>query len=267
VKMFIALALAGLLASTAVATVSVQVYRADEQTPLEWADPNIPAIYQDIMVGTRLTFFVVSDTAEAFWSGGLQLSWEDWNRGALTGREYDPNTANCDGCILPAAGPDAYFRQMQGDDARFSLSTLSAEAGEWFLFDYRVRALGACNIGLYGLEAGELPPGYDPSFGDPPRADYIWLQALSFNHVPTRDFDGDCVVNFADFALWANQWHQTIEADPNQGAADPNMAVRSDLNADDAVNVPDLTLFCNFWLDRPDVPEPAFEPNLPDDAL
>ncbi len=44
------LALAGLLASTALATLSLQVYRADEQTPLLPADPNIPDVYQDIMV-------------------------------------------------------------------------------------------------------------------------------------------------------------------------------------------------------------------------
>lgn len=275
VKMFIALALAGLLASTAVATVSVQVYRADEQTPLEWADPNIPDVYRDIMVGTRLTFFVVSDVNEALWAGGIQVSWNDWDRGTLTGRGYNEISWNYDGSIFMSSGPRTYVQDAPNADAmHLSLNVDTALAGEWIVLDYYAQAVGTCNIGVYGSEPGELPLGYKPIFGDPPASQCVWIQALSFNHVPTRDFNGDCVVNFTDFALWAHQWHETIEADPNMGevdpnlgAADPNVAIPGDLNTDDTVNVSDLALFCDFWLDRPDLPEPALEPDLPDDAL
>lgn len=259
-RTFILLLLAGLLASTALATVTVQVYRADEQTPLEWADPNVTDVYQDIMVGTRLTCFVVSDVDEAMWSGGMQLSWDDWSRGNLAGRDCNAISRDFDGSILPASGQETYIYESPSSGGMcLSLGVDTALAGEWIVLDYHAKALGTCHIDLYGFEPGELPPSYEPSWGDPPPAESVWLQVLSFNHVPTRDFDGDSVVNFTDFALWANQWHKTI-------AADPNMAIPGDLNANNAVNVSDLALFCAFWLERTDVPERDCEPNTSDVA-
>jgi len=260
VRTFIFLALAGLLTSTALAAVSVQVYRADERTPLEWADPNIPDVYQDIMVGTRLTLFVVSDANATTWSGGLQQSWDDWSKGPLAGRGYREITRNYDGSILPASGQETYiYKSPSSDGMCLSLSVDTALAGEWIVLEYHAQTLGTSNIGVYGIEPGELPPGYHPILGDPPPGRSVWIQGLSFNHVPTRDYDGDSVVNFADFALWANQWQETI-------VPDPNMATPGDLNADDAVNTADLALFCDFWLERAGAPEPACEPNTVDAA-
>ena len=266
-RTFVFPVLAGLLASTALATVTVQVYRADEQTPLEWADPNVPDVYQDIMVGTRLICFVVSDVNEAMWSGRMHSSWDDWSLGTLAARDYNEISCNYDGSILPASGQETYIYESPSSDGMcLSLGVDTALAGEWIVLDYHAKALGTCHIGLYGLVPGDLPPGYDPRLDDPPPASAGWIQGLSFNHVSTRDFDGDSVVNFTDFALWASQWHGTIAADPNMAMPDPNMAIPGDLNADDAVDVSSLALFCKFWLERTDVPERDCEPNTPDVA-
>ena len=88
------IALVGFLASSALAGVSAHVYRADEVTPLAWADPNVPDVYAEIMVGTRLSVFINSDAPESSWSGGTFMSWEDWDRGILAGRDYDEDAGS-----------------------------------------------------------------------------------------------------------------------------------------------------------------------------
>jgi hypothetical protein len=191
----------------------------------------------------------------------MHFSWDDWSPAILTGRGYNQITRNYDGSILPASGQRTYIYQMLSGNAMYlTLSVNTALAGEWIVLDYRAQALGTCRIGVFADSPGELPPGYHPILGDPPSPEAVWIQALSFNHVPSRDFDSDSLVNFADFALWASQWRETI-------AADPNMAIPGDLNADETVNVSDLALFCDFWLERTDLPEPACEPNIPDETL
>ncbi len=252
----------GLLASASWAGVSLQVYRADEQTPLALADPNEPGIYEDIMVGTHLIFVIGSDTPVDWWSGGLWLSWDDWAVGKIAGRVYNPETGNYDGSILPA-DVEAYVNQtedLQGTTLSLSIMDPLWEpiAGEWFVLDYHAREVGPCIVGLYSSEPaidthGDLDP-VPP--GDAPY-DSFWIQGLTFHHVPSRDYDGNMVVNFADFALWAEQWQQTMTA------GDPNAIPPGDLNDDAFVDTADLTLFCEYWLERTDIAAPA-DPNRVD---
>ena len=49
--------------SIAAGEVSTRVCLSDANTPLELADPNIPFVYRDIMVGTKLTIIVDSNIA------------------------------------------------------------------------------------------------------------------------------------------------------------------------------------------------------------
>jgi hypothetical protein len=256
-----------LLASTSFAAVSVHVYRADEQTPLKWVDPNIPDVYRDIMVGTRLTLFVVSDTALPSWSGGLRIRWDDWNRGTVAARGYNEDTSNYEGSILPACGLDYGFVSNSPDDSsvKFSLATFDPCAvGGWFVLDYCAEAVGTCIVGVFGVQADEIPDEINPQYRDePPPAGKVWTQFLSFNHVPSRDYDGDSTVNFVDFALWADQWREISLSDPN--APDPiapNTPVTSDLNADGTVGLADLGLFCEYWLERTDIVELRPDPNV-----
>ena len=80
-KKLLVLVLAVALTSVAAAKVWVTVYQYDGKTPLAAVDANHPDVYRDIMVGTRLTLVISSDTADK-WSGNLELSWDD----ALTPR-------------------------------------------------------------------------------------------------------------------------------------------------------------------------------------
>ena len=264
-KAFIGPVLVGLLASAAMGAVSVQVYRADEITPLEWADPNVPDVYEDIMVGTRLTLFLVSDAPASTWSGGLQISLDDWTRGTLSGKGYDPNARSYDDSVLPAAGLDTYIRLVHDGndtDPHFSLAVDDALVGEWFVLDYNAQALGTCGVGVYSVEdSDELPPDHEiwPGY-DPPAAQAVWVQGLLLNHVPSRDYDGDSIVNFVDFALWAERWQETL-------AADPNAVLVGDLDANGRLDVSDLASFCEFWLERTDVPEALVDPNSLNNAL
>ena len=246
--------LIGVLASSVLGGISARVYHADEATPLPWVDPNIPDVYREIMVGTRLTLFVSSDTPRKFWGGGLWMSWEDWDKGTLAGRDYNDETVNLEGSILEAAGEDAFIMDLPSTPGmRFGLGIASANPGEWFILDYHAQTLGTCTMGLYSLEGGEV----DPATGNLTQLpEQVWLQELAFNHVPSRDYNDDKIVNFADFALWAGQWQGAIPADPNATAS-------ADLNGDETVDIMDLPLFYDYWLERTDIAERAPEPNLP----
>jgi len=251
VKASFAPILAGLLASSVLAGVSAHVYRADEITPLAWADPNIPDVYQDIMVGTRLTIFIGSDTAVSSWNGGLRMSWEDWDRGIFSGRNHNEDTGSYDGSILVAAGDNALVSHYYGSSgARVEMIVTSGTVGEWVVLDYHAMAIGTCDVRLYSVEPMKGMPG------DWPPSETFWIQELAFSHVAPRDYDDDDIVNFEDFALLANQWHGAAPADPNETLA-------PDLNADNVVDITDLALFCEYWLERTDIEESVSEPNGP----
>jgi hypothetical protein len=57
--------------------------------------------------------------------------------------------------------------------------------GDWFVIDYYAEQVGACDVGLYNLSVGYSVP----------------IETLAFTQVPSRDFNGDTVVNFKDLAL------------------------------------------------------------------
>ena len=262
-----------LLASTAWAAVSAHVFRADEITPLPWADPNAPDVYQDIMVGTRLAIFIISDEPGG-WNGQLWHPHEEAAIGAVSGREGDPNTRNCEGSLLPLThqkkGALVYGFEIENGPALVLICTAETPPGEWFVVDYHARTVGTCNLGLYG--SGVVPDPVDPGIWFPPSLDrqaseYNILQALAFNHVAPRDFSQDTVVNFVDFALLARAWRSGAP-DPNQFEpalpVDPNTPLSPDLNADDTVDLADLALFSAYWLERTDVNQPATDPNTLD---
>jgi hypothetical protein len=85
------------------------------------------------------------------------------------------------------------------------------------------------------------------------------IQTLSFTHVPSRDFNGDTIVNFQDLALLASHWGS--KADPNS----PDAAF--DLNADRRIDLGDLALFSEYWLERTDCSKAATNPNKPAPSL
>ncbi len=240
---FFALAAIVVIAPLAAAKVRTAVYRCDETTPLALVDPNRPGVYRDIMVGTRLVIVVSSDTGGQ-WQGQLWLSWDDAEFATLSARgpTIIPGTfvPNYKGSCLEAAGeqPGVWaFEDTAGTGFDFMATYdpgipgfRAAVPGEWFIFDYRAERVGSCDVGLYGLFVSPDTP----------------IEMLSFTHVPSRDFDGDTIVNFEDFALFAGRWRATIDEDPNSPAA------VFDLNSDSRVDTDDLALFSEYCLERID---------------
>jgi len=249
-RVLAAIALSVILASLASAEVFVKAYRCDGKTPLAPKDPNTPRVYSDIMVGTRLVLVVSSDEPRKRnpWWGGLQSTWDNWERGRLAGRGYDPNegSLNYSGSCLPAAGRSPLvtfveYPELDLNRVGFDLTTYpDALAGDWFVLDYIAEEVGTCDVGLFD---------YALSFDVP-------KETLSFTHVPSRDFNGNGIVNFDDFASLASHWRQPVE--PN---ADP--AYPRDLSADQLIGPSDLAMFSGYWLERTDCGAPAAEPSTP----
>jgi hypothetical protein len=217
------------MAPTAMAEVSVRVCLADGNTPLEPADPYIPFVYPEIMVGTRLTIIVSSDANE-HWIGKLEIAGASMDYGVLSARDFNDATSDWEGSRTKAAGNEArvWDWEMPGV-VGYDLLTGSTgvEAGDWFIIDYTATNVGACNVGFYYLDVS-LP-------------DLILICYLTFSHVPRGDFNIDTKVDFADFAVLASPWQ---EADCNE----PYWCQGADLNTDGTVDSADLMLFADYWL-------------------
>jgi len=209
--------------------VSVRVCLADGNTPLELADPNIPFVYRDIMVGTRLTIIVSSD-ANGYWDGDLAISGEDLEYGMISAIDFNETTYDWAGSHLPAAGDMArVWDWVEPGFLGFYLTVdpdAGAAPGDWFIIDYTATNIGTCNVALYD---------HAVSWEDP-------IYFLTFSHVPTRDFNNDAKVDFADFAVFASYWQLT-------DCSDTGWCSGTDLNMDGNVDWNDLLLFTEYWLE------------------
>jgi hypothetical protein len=230
--------------------ITLQVREADGETPFDG---------NDIMVGSRLTLIVNSDSND-YWSGGLFIAGQDRTLGTLEGRDYEPNRP----LYEPNSsfyGKTQFIRDWNGshyEDAGelarvttwkdsliwgFDLYTsdvidINFVVGDWFIIDYKAEEVGNCNVGFYD---------YGLSWNDP---NYL----LNFSHVPTRDLNFDDVVNFGDFALFALQLY-------SPGCNDPNWCDGADLDRDSDVDFKDLGLFVDYWLWGASVMEVGEESN------
>jgi len=216
------------LPSMAEGAVSTRVCLADGNTPLELADPNIPFVYRDIMVGTKLTIVVSSDV-DGYWGGDLAITGQDRHYGLLSARDYNETTHDWAGSRFPAAGDRARVWDWQEPGVQgFKLqSHRRAVAGDWFIIDYTATNIGTCSVRFYDRNVSWVEPIY----------------CLVFLHVPTRDFNNDTSVDLRDFALLASCW-QVVDC------TDPKFCVRADLDTDGDVGFSDLMLFADYWLEK-----------------
>lgn len=257
-KTLFALAAVALFTTATWAAVWPVIYQYDEKTPLTPADPNEPVIYRDIMVGTHLTILIRSDQ-QGEWTGGLVMTHEDAAYGEIRARgDYYESDFNYALSCLPDAGEIPGISPWVGPmvDERVTGYQFSstpnywfverpAVPGDWFIFDYLARQTGPCKLELYDYN---VPPDTNSLSLTP-------ILILSLNHVPSRDFNADRVVDWRDFARLASAWRSTHEQDDPNGFDAP-----CDLDENDLVDANDVTLFCEFWLERTDGPE-AGEPN------
>ena len=207
------------MASVAVGEVSTRVCEADGNTPFDG---------RDIMVGTKLTIIVSSDSAENWW-GGLIIEDINLNYGALSARDYNESTYDWEGSRFEAAGTGARVNIYE-EAGKYGFQLLghsSAVAGDWYIIDYNAINVGDCNVGYYD---------FNMDLSDP-------IYYLSFSHVRTRDFNNDTKVDFEDFALFASYWQVT-------DCHDPNWCEGTDLDIDGNVDSNDLKLFVEYWLER-----------------
>jgi len=221
----------------------------DEKTPLEVVDSNNPSVFRDIMAGTRLTIVLRSDQSEYF-CGGLVMSWDDIVIGDMMARGTPDKFWNYPDSCLYDSGSDAQTWPMDDShshgfqfvntyfrgDRRFR----DAVPGDWFIMDYHAVRPGSCTIDFFNYEIDWLTP----------------LATLTFHHVPTRDFNGDRIVNLKDFAAIAARRRSAPQIAPD------TIDVALDLDANQHIGISDLKLFGDFWLERTDIPEPAGDPNL-----
>ncbi|MHC4544542.1 MAG: dockerin type I domain-containing protein [Planctomycetota bacterium] len=214
------------MASVAAGKVSTRVCLADGNTPFPPVDSNFPHVYPDIMVGTRLTIIVSSDTDE-YWSGSLAITGEYMNYGTLSARGPLIG-ADWSGSHLEAAGTGARVNMWDESGVHgFDLyGHSSAVTGDWFIIDYNAINVGDCNVGFYD---------HDVSWDEP-------IYYLAFSHIRTRDFNKDTKVDFIDFAMFASYWQVT-------DCQDRNLCEGADLDIDGDVDHNDLRLFVDYWLD------------------
>jgi hypothetical protein len=236
-KRMVFLIICAVLVQAAQAEVTTRVCRADGMTPLELANPNIPHIYRPIMEGTHLTIIISSDTGED-WAGELALWDANQDYGMLYGRDYNEEHFNWEGSVLPAAGFDATVWEVPGDvevneviynsyGFQFSAVADDSEPGDWFIVDYNAISTGNCSVIFWDLNIDWDHPQYQ----------------LSFTQVKTRDFDDDGIVNFKDFVIFGSNWRRV-------DCQAPDNCSGTDLDGDGNIDVNDLKLFTNFWLEE-----------------
>jgi hypothetical protein len=236
-RAFLALGVVVVLAAPVDADVHLTVCTPDQGAVLS-PDPN--AGCYTVMAGTRLPIVINSDTGDVPWSGALGISAGYWEYGRLSGRgrDDDPNlsTLSYPDSALEAAGLFPSVRFVCVDSAHSSAFSFLADRrslpGDWFVLDYRAEKAGHCEVNLFE---------YDVSYETP-------TQTLCFEHVPSRDFNDDKIVNFVDFALLAAQY---------RSAADPGTPFDIDDNA--LVDAWDIDLLNDYWLTATDANEPLVE--------
>lgn len=222
-KRFFILILGLLLNSVAAGAVSMRICQADGTTPL---DTNAP-----IMVGTKLTIYVDSNSAAA-WVGGLDLVKAPDDPvppiGKLFGRSWDPNLLNYVGSKYSAAGIRAKVVDWVNQDQQsFELFAKDPNiaAGTWFVLDYNAMNIGDCTLKLVEYHG----------------ADLVVITSKTIHQIATRDFNHDGKINFADFAKLASYW---LHTDCNA----LNHCDGTDLYPDGKIDFIDVAYFAEYWL-------------------
>jgi hypothetical protein len=220
---------------------STKVYLRDSNELLVPVEVNTALQYIDygqVMVGTELAIVIDSNLAE-HWSGRLLIEGDYNDFGVLYGRgPYDDFGSGYMGSIFPAAGffaavfPAApYWEEEEKYVQGFDVYTdYDVNVGDWFIIDYNAIAVGDANIAFYWQQ-------------DSPPFEYGLIHCIQFLQVPTRDFDGDGIVDFYDFSIFSMYWHDS-------NCTDPDSCLGTNLDNYGFVDLNDLMLFTEYWLKK-----------------
>jgi hypothetical protein len=218
--------------TVASADISIRVCEADGVTDFD---------NRDIMVGTKLTIIVSSDS-NVPWDAGIFVGLDYYLLGDLSARGpliLPPPYRDWSGSHFPAAGEEAAVVDWADQDRGFGFFCYCGnepEPNDWYILDYIALDVGDCNVTTYDKPSTE--PHFEPNV------------TIPFHHVPTRDFyqpavpdpNVDPIVNFADYAILAGWWQQNCEA--------PGGCDGADLDDSNDVDIEDLRLFCDYWLEK-----------------
>lgn len=222
--LFLVFAIFFISISSTKAEIFTNVFLRDSNTPVQLIDANFPHIYKNIMVGTKLKIIVSSDTSD-YWTDGGALAIEEtyWPYGYLTAGEP-----------LPAAGINAdvfpWEEELPPPVIGFILYTAGVDEvykGDWFRVDYDAVDIGNCSVGFYDFYMNWSAPIYN----------------LSFNHVPSCDYNNDTIVNFQDFRIFVSHWLEI-------NCQSSGWCEGADLDTNGSVEIEDLMRFCEFWLEK-----------------
>ncbi len=269
------------ITSSAFGLVSARVCEADGITPFDG---------RDIMVGTKLTFVVGSNVTEEWYGGQLIIEEVNMiDIGFLYGRDCDGYECP-GSCLPAAGKfPYAGEIQYPGFGIEF-YGGEEPNVGDWFIFDYNALDIGDCNVVFYDLDISEpintftfhhvrtrdfngdtivgfadldkltsywlsadcnepdwcegtdLNTSGNVDFRDFALFSDYWLEATVYIFL-LSDFNKDTRVNFVDFAMLASYWETT-------DCVYPGCCQRTDLDINGSVDVNDLMLFCEFWLEQ-----------------
>ena len=202
------------------------------EVTLRIADPNslIPLTIEEVMPDKPISLVISSDANQP-WKGGLFIRGRDRSRGLLTGRGQMQFRLFQDSC-LEGTGENALAMHWKDSNIRgfdFYTSQADIRPGDWFVVDYVPLEPGQCKIEFYEYMAEDPNSWFEPRI------------ILALENTPSRDFNGDGIVNFADFSQLASVWLAG-------SCTEPDWCGHKDLDRDGMVGLTDLLMFSDYWL-------------------
>lgn len=198
------------------AEITLEVFGRESGQKLESIqDDGFTWLYPDIMAGSQLVIIISSDTSSSNWYGELYISDPYRQYGQLE-----------NSTVLQAAGSGAWTDGFQdsNESGFFFIGGSNMIAGDWFATDYTATEQGDCIIAFRNGDVSMTEP----------------VSCISFNHVRTRDFNDDGIVNLQDFAILASKWQTQCN--------DVGDCENVDLDDSQSVDFADIELMKHFWL-------------------
>jgi hypothetical protein len=174
------------------------------------------------------------------WDGSANTS-QRWCQNIVDGSGIDSSTYTSD--VI-----EADFDGI-GDDTWTDYEGIIADhdsGGGWFIYDGNDWKVAGLSRGVEHVEESWFRNNVSPNILDPDGFDAVRISSYAqwINQIiQSADLTADDWVDFADFALFANQWQQTDCNATNNWCAGADF-----IPHDGAVDLDDLAVFVDHWL-------------------